>query len=128
MDIAGWRGRNRNGSSEYGTHSGAQEPNQTPRLPRPDGTELPKYLRHQLPNVKMGNMVIPQPNPVHESAKSVAKPQRPICVLIGFDDNGDGVYGHVAFDVPIKQGYLKRLGKQLEAMEDAAGLSTETQK
>lgn len=59
----------------------------------------------------------PKPQGASPQAPS---PGRPISVLIGFDDDGNALYGHVAFDVPIKKGYLKRLGKQLEAMEDAA--------
>ncbi len=38
-------------------------------------------------------------------------------VLIGFTDEGTAIYAHIAFDVPVKAGYLTRLGKQLESME-----------
>ena len=39
-------------------------------------------------------------------------------MLIGFTDDGQAIYAYVAFDIPVRKGFLTRLGEQLKSMED----------
>lgn len=59
------------------------------------------------------------PPPVRDLPPQRQK-QPGISLIVGYTSDGLPIYGHVAFDLPIQKGFLRRLGKQLQAMEAAA--------
>lgn len=78
-------------------------------------------------NALLGNLFegfgmssVTKAKPPSDTDRQQPRPMRPLSVLVGFDDEGQAIYAHVAFDVPIKKGHLTRLAKQLEAMEETA--------
>ena len=59
----------------------------------------------------------PPPNPLFQPPPPKAKP---VIVLVGYNDDGSPIYANVTFDVPMRQGFLTKLGEQLKSMEEGA--------
>ncbi len=63
--------------------------------------------------------------PKNPRFQAPATSSKPISILVGYAEEGSPIYASISFDVPLRQGLLRRLGKQLTAMEKAAADESE---